>query len=72
LICIMLEQHWLEKTNQCCFFVTKGGESLRRKQAKNFRFRQVLFSRSMMLLSAAIRLDGVETLYTINMLDLMN
>lgn len=65
MICIMLEQHWLEKTNQCCFFVTKGGESLRRKQAENFRFR-------IMLLSAAIRLDGVETLYTINMLDLMN
>ena len=47
------------------FFVTKGGESLRRKQAENFRFR-------IMLLSEAIRLDGVETLYTINMLDLMN
>ena len=54
------------------FFVTKGGESLHRKQAEKFRFRQVLFSRGMMLLSAAIRLDGVETLYTINMLDLMN
>lgn len=47
------------------FFVTKGGESLHRKQAEDFRFR-------IMLLSAAIRLDGVETLYTINMLDLMN
>ena len=45
---------------------------MHRKQAEKFRFRQVLFSRSMMLLSAAIRLDGVETLYTINMLNLMN